>query len=75
MDAVCYEHAQRHPSFVLRRDNKMTLAESLLALAEHDLVQMILPRELRRTFTPIMLKSRGAAKTATTPPTANGDPS
>ena len=65
MDAVCREHAQRDDSFILRRDNKMTLAESLLTLAEHDLVQMILPRELRRTFTPLMLKSRRANKKPT----------
>ena len=75
MDAVCHEHAQRHSSFILRRDNKMMLAESLLALAEHDLVQMVLPRELRRTFTPIMLKRRGTTKTTSAPPASNGDPS
>ena len=74
IDAVCHEHAQRNPSFVLRRDNKMTLAESLLALAEHDLVQMILPDELRRTFTPVTVKSRRASRQISRP-AANGDPS
>jgi hypothetical protein len=57
MDTACRERAQRDASFALHGHNKMTLASSLLALADHDLVQMILPREFRYTVTPLTYES------------------
>lgn len=57
MDTACREHAQQDASFARHGYNKMTLAASLLALADHDLVQMILPREFRYTVMPLTYES------------------
>jgi hypothetical protein len=61
MDAACREYAKRDASLVLRSDNKMRLAESLLALANHDLVQIILPPELHHAVSPLTFEDRDSS--------------
>ncbi len=50
MDDACRLHAQRNKSFSLSPENKQVLAHSLFVLAEHDLVQLIVPSDFRHTL-------------------------
>jgi hypothetical protein len=47
LDDACRQRARHDKSFAYSPNDKFTLAESLLTLAEYDLVQLILPEDSR----------------------------
>jgi hypothetical protein len=63
LDDACRQRARHDKSFAYSPNDKFTLAESLLTLAEYDLVQLILPEDSRH----IVKSVNGASRSDTNP--------